>query len=86
MGTELPADGAAPHRDWRFWCAYAVMIAPNAAVGLTLAAMPPILPELATRVGGEHNAQLIVSVAGFGMITYDRGLCSGAAVLGRSDV
>jgi MFS family permease len=75
MGTELPADGAAPHRDWRFWCAYAVMIAPNAAVGLTLAAMPPILPELATRVGGEHNAQLIVSVAGFGMIV--GGLFSG---------
>jgi hypothetical protein len=24
-------------------------------------------------------------VAGFGMITYDRGLCSGAAVLGRAD-
>jgi MFS family permease len=75
MGTELPADGVAPQRDWRFWCAYAVMIAPNAAVGLTLAAMPPILPELATRVGGEHNAQLIVSVAGFGMIA--GGLFSG---------
>ena len=55
-------------RDLRFWCAYAVMITPNAAVGLTLAAMPPILPELAARVGGEHNAQLITSVAGFGMI------------------
>jgi MFS family permease len=66
MSTESPA--ATPPRDWRFWCAYGVMIAPNAAVGLTLAAMPPILPELATRVGGEHNAQLIVSVAGFGMI------------------
>ena len=57
-----------PRRDPRFWCAYVVMIAPNAAVGLTLAAMPPILPELASRVGGEHNAQLITSVAGFGMI------------------
>src|ERR1700683_3233201 len=68
MGTEPPADGAAPHRDWRFWCAYAVMIAPNAEVGLTLAAMPPILPELAARLGGEHAAQLVVSVAGFGMI------------------
>jgi MFS family permease len=44
------------------------MIAPNAAVGLTLAAMPPILPELAARVGGERSAQLITSVAGFGMI------------------
>ncbi len=55
-------------RDFRFWCAYAVMIAPNAAVGLTLAAMPPILPELATRLGGERSAQLITSVAGFGMI------------------
>jgi MFS family permease len=44
------------------------MIAPNAAVGLTLAAMPPILPELAARLGGEHSAQLITSVAGFGMI------------------
>lgn len=54
--------------DWRFWCAYAVMIAPNAAVGLTLAAMPPILPELALHVGGERSAQLITSVAGFGMI------------------
>ena len=74
MSTEPLADGAPP-RDWRFWCAYAVMIAPNAAVGLTLAAMPPILPELATRVGGEHNAQLIVSVAGFGMIA--GGLFSG---------
>jgi MFS family permease len=58
----------APRRDWRFWCAYVVMIAPNAAVGLTLAAMPPILPELAARLGGEHAAQLVVSVAGFGMI------------------
>ncbi len=57
-----------PVRDWRFWCAYAVMIAPNAAVGLTLAAMPPILPELAARLGGAHAAQLVVSVAGFGMI------------------
>jgi MFS family permease len=57
-----------PRRDWRFWCAYMVMIAPNAAVGLTLAAMPPILPELAARLGGEHAAQLVVSVAGFGMI------------------
>jgi MFS family permease len=74
MSTDPLVDGA-PHRDWRFWCAYAVMIAPNAAVGLTLAAMPPILPELATRVGGEHNAQLIVSVAGFGMIV--GGLFSG---------
>jgi len=55
-------------RDFRFWCAYAVMIAPNAAVGLTLAAMPPILPELAARLGGERSAQLITSVAGFGMI------------------
>jgi MFS family permease len=44
------------------------MVAPNAAVGLTLAAMPPILPELALRVGGERTAQLITSVAGFGMI------------------
>jgi MFS family permease len=44
------------------------MIAPNAAVGLTLAAMPPILPELAQQLGGERNAQLITSVAGFGMI------------------
>jgi MFS family permease len=66
---------SSPPRDWRFWCAYAVMIAPNAAVGLTLAAMPPILPELAERVGGEHSAQLIVSVAGFGMIV--GGLFSG---------
>ncbi|MHB8813378.1 MAG: MFS transporter [Steroidobacteraceae bacterium] len=55
-------------KNWRARCAYAVMVAPNAAVGLTLAAMPPILPELAMRVGGERTAQLIVSVAGFGMI------------------
>lgn len=54
--------------DWRSRCAYAVMVAPNAALGLTLAAMPPILPELAARIGGERAAQLIVSVAGFGMI------------------
>jgi MFS family permease len=53
---------------WRFWCAYVVMAAPNAAVGLTLAAMPPILPELAVRLGGERTAQLITSVSGFGMI------------------
>ncbi|HEX3848371.1 MAG TPA: MFS transporter [Steroidobacteraceae bacterium] len=59
---------ASTQRDWRFWCAYAVMVAPNAAVGLTLAAMPPILPELAAQVGGERAAQLITSVAGFGMI------------------
>ena len=44
------------------------MIAPNAAVGLTLAALPPILPELALRLGGERSAQLITSVAGLGMI------------------
>jgi MFS family permease len=61
--------------DWRFRCAYAVMLAPNAALGLTLAAMPPILPELAARTGGERPAQLIVSVAGFGMIA--GGLVSG---------
>jgi MFS family permease len=62
---------AALKRDWRYWCAYVVMIAPNAAVGLTLAAMPPILPELAARLGGAHpqqTAQLITSVSGFGMI------------------
>lgn len=66
--SSTPAASQSPVRDWRFWCAYAVMIAPNAAVGLTLAAMPPILPELAARLGGEHAAQLVVSVAGFGMI------------------
>ena len=69
------SSAAPPARDWRFWCAYAVMIAPNAAVGLTLAAMPPILPELAARLGGERAAQLVVSVAGFGMIA--GGLFSG---------
>ena len=71
-------DDIPPARDWRFWCAYAVMIAPNAAVGLTLAAMPPILPELAARIGGDHpeqTAQLITSVSGFGMIV--GGLFSG---------
>jgi MFS family permease len=66
--SSTPAISQPPARDWRFWCAYAVMIAPNAAVGLTLAAMPPILPELAARLGGERSAQLVVSVAGFGMI------------------
>lgn len=66
--SSTPAISEPPARDWRFWCAYAVMIAPNAAVGLTLAAMPPILPELAARLGGERSAQLVVSVAGFGMI------------------
>jgi len=67
MSSTTPT-AQSPTRDWRFWFAYAVMIAPNAAVGLTLAAMPPILPELAARLGGEHAAQLVVSVAGFGMI------------------
>jgi len=62
-------------RGWRYWCAYAVMIAPNAAVGLTLAAMPPILPELAARVGSDRAAQLVTSVSGFGMIV--GGLFSG---------
>jgi MFS family permease len=51
------------------------MIAPNAAVGLTLAAMPPILPELAARVGSDRAAQLVTSVSGFGMIV--GGLFSG---------
>ena len=62
-------------RGWRYWCAYAVMIAPNAAVGLTLAAMPPILPELAVRLGSDRAAQLVTSVSGFGMIV--GGLFSG---------
>jgi MFS family permease len=62
-------------RGWRYWCAYAVMIAPNAAVGLTLAAMPPILPELAMRLGSDRAAQLVTSVSGFGMIV--GGLFSG---------
>jgi MFS family permease len=62
-------------RGWRYWCAYAVMIAPNAAVGLTLAAMPPILPELAARLGSDRAAQLVTSVSGFGMIV--GGLFSG---------
>jgi MFS family permease len=63
------------NRGWRYWCAFAVMIAPNAAVGLTLAAMPPILPELAARVGSDRAAQLVTSVSGFGMIV--GGLFSG---------
>jgi len=75
MSEESATRNAEPRKDWRFWCAYAVMVAPNAAVGLTLAAMPPILPELAQRVGGERSAQLITSVAGFGMIV--GGLFSG---------
>jgi MFS family permease len=55
-------------RDWRYRSAYVVMIAPNAAVGLTLAAMPPILPELAARLGSDSTAQFVTSVSGFGMI------------------
>src|ERR1700760_4806093 len=55
-------------RGWRYWCAYVVMIAPNAAVGLTLAAMPPILPELAARLGSDSTAQFVTSISGFGMI------------------
>jgi MFS family permease len=55
-------------RDWRDRCAYGVMIAPNAAVGLTLAAMPPILPELARQLGSDSTAQFITSICGFGMI------------------
>src|SRR5689334_12629548 len=62
-------------RDWRSGCAYAVMVAPNAAVGLTLAAMPPILPELAGQLGSDSSAQLVTSVSGFGMIV--GGLFSG---------
>lgn len=68
MPEVMQAQQDTRRRDWRFHCAYAVMVAPNAALGLTLAAMPPILPELAARIGGERAAQLIVSVAGFGMI------------------
>lgn len=64
----MSEDQAGAGRGWRFWCGYVVMAAPNAAVGLTLAAMPPILPELAARLGGERTAQLITSVSGFGMI------------------
>jgi MFS family permease len=55
-------------RDWRYRCAYVVMIAPNAAVGLTLAAMPPILPELARVLGSDSAAQFVTSISGFGMI------------------
>jgi MFS family permease len=71
-GAQDPDRG---RKDWRYWCAYLVMIAPNAAVGLTLAAMPPILPELATRLGSDRTAQLVTSVSGFGMIV--GGLFSG---------
>lgn len=67
MCSASPVIDSPPH-GWRFRCAYGVMIAPNAAVGLTLAAMPPILPEPAAQLGGERTAQFIVSVAGFGMI------------------
>lgn len=68
MPEMMQAQPGTRRRDWRAHCAFAVMVAPNAALGLTLAAMPPILPELAARIGGERPAQLIVSVAGFGMI------------------
>jgi len=56
------------NRDWRYRCAYVVMIAPNAAVGLTLAAMPPVLPELARVLGSDSAAQFVTSISGFGMI------------------
>jgi MFS family permease len=55
-------------RDWRYRCAYVVMIAPNAAVGLTLAALPPVLPELAKVLGSDSAAQFVTSISGFGMI------------------
>lgn len=67
-GSSAVASDGAGARGWRFQCAYLVMAAPNAAVGLTLAAMPPVLPELAAQLGGERTAQLITSVSGFGMI------------------
>jgi MFS family permease len=65
MTTEAPTQS----RDWRYWCAYLIMISPNAALGLTLAAMPAILPQLAEVVGGQERAELVASVASFGMIT-----------------
>lgn len=68
MSANLAENPGTARGGLRQGCAYAVMVAPNAAVGLTLAAMPPILPALAAEVGGEHTAQLITSVAGFGMI------------------
>ncbi|HEY6453322.1 MAG TPA: MFS transporter [Steroidobacteraceae bacterium] len=68
MSEATTEPDTAATRGWQARCAYIVMAAPNAAVGLTLAAMPPILPELAARLGGEHTAQLITSVSGFGMI------------------
>jgi len=45
-----------------------VMIAPNAAVGLTLAAMPPVLPDPARALGSDSAAQFMNSISGFGMI------------------
>jgi MFS family permease len=72
---EVTAAGAPKTRGWRDRGAYLVMISPNVAVGLTAAAMPAILPELALRVGGRGNAEWIASIASFGIIS--GGLFSG---------
>jgi len=52
-----------------------VMLAPNATLGITLAVMPPILPQLASVLHGMQPAQLMTSIAAFGMIA--GGLFSG---------
>ena len=48
--------------------AYIVMISPNAAVGMVLSSMPAVLPQLAVQLGGRETAQLVASLASFGVI------------------
>jgi MFS family permease len=47
---------------------FAVMLAPNAALGIVLAVMPAVLPQLARDIGGVKSAELVASVAAFGMV------------------
>jgi MFS family permease len=48
--------------------AYIIMISPNAAVGMVLSSMPAVLPQLAVQLGGRETAQLVASLASFGVI------------------
>ena len=48
--------------------AYFIMISPNAAVGMVLSSMPAALPLIAMQVGGRETAQIIASLASFGVI------------------
>ena len=53
---------------WSAALAYVVMISPNAAVGMVLSSMPAALPLIAVKVGGRETAQIIASLASFGVI------------------